>query len=101
MRESGITCSVDATEWCGCNGHEKPYVKPLYYPSDDGTIVLYAGDLELSTEDELWVSAGNLELSLNARPGFRARFAGCERWMQRQLFTVSDATVGLPSRGIT
>ncbi|MDT5025941.1 MAG: hypothetical protein QOE61_2367, partial [Micromonosporaceae bacterium] len=40
-------------------------VQPLYRSSDDGAIIVYAGDLELSKDGTTWRASGDLELRLS------------------------------------
>lgn len=56
-------------------------IRPIYHPSDDGNVLVYAGDLDLSTEDSTWVDQGDIVICLGPRPAFRAQFAGTQRWL--------------------
>jgi hypothetical protein len=38
-------------------------INPVYRPSEDGTIVVYAGDLQLAIGPDVHVLPGNLELA--------------------------------------
>jgi hypothetical protein len=50
---------------------------PLYRPDEDGLIVVYVGELEITADgDHLATVTGHLELRLSPRPSFRAHFAG-------------------------
>jgi hypothetical protein len=50
---------------------------PLYRPDDDGLIVVYVGELQITAdEDHLATVTGQLELRLSPRTSFRAHFAG-------------------------
>jgi hypothetical protein len=40
-------------------------INPVYRPSEDGTIVVYAGDLQLAIGPDEHVLPGNLELRLS------------------------------------
>ena len=51
-------------------------IDPVYRPSDDGAIVVYAGDLQLAVGADERVLTGNLELGLGPRPEFSAHVAG-------------------------
>jgi hypothetical protein len=51
-------------------------IDPVYRPSDDGTILLYQGDLLLSQGSVQRTSTGNLELRLSPRPTLSAHVAG-------------------------
>jgi hypothetical protein len=71
-------------------------IESLYHPSgDDGEIIVYAGDLQLSKEGTDWLAGGNLELRLSPSPVFEARFAGREQWMLDPQ-AGWDVAVGLP-----
>lgn len=51
-------------------------IDPVYRPSDDGTILVYQGDLLLSQGSVQRTSTGNLELRLSPRPTLSAHVAG-------------------------
>ena len=51
---------------------ESRNIDPVYRPSDDGAIVVYAGDLQLAIGADKHVLPGNLELRLSPRPEFSA-----------------------------
>jgi hypothetical protein len=71
-------------------------VRPIYRPSDDGTIVVYAGDLQLSIGADEHVISGNLELRLGPRPEFCAHVAGSDRWLVMHAWDSHRITVALP-----
>lgn len=72
-------------------------IRPIYRPSDDGNILVYAGDLDLATEQSQWVAQGDLAISLGPQPTFRAYFAGTERWLLDMVIGDRDQpSVALP-----
>jgi hypothetical protein len=68
----------------------------LYRSSDDGAIIVYAGDLELSKDGTTWRASGDLELRLSPRSSFVANFAGSDQWIEDCLFG-ERPVVALPS----
>ena len=77
-------------------GHESRDIEPVYRPSDDGTIVVYAGDLLLALGAEDHLVPGNLELRLGPRPGFSAQVAGRGAWLLAPASESQHLTVTLP-----
>jgi len=72
-------------------------IQPLYRPlEDEGAIVVYAGDLQLSKDSADWLSAGNVELRLKPSPTVEARFSGGEQWLMAH-FPGDHLSVSLPS----
>ena len=78
-------------------GDEGRNVDPVYRPSDDGTIVVYAGDLQLAIGAEEQVLPGNLELRLGPRPEFSAHVAGSDPWLLLHAWDSHRMTVALPA----
>jgi hypothetical protein len=78
-------------------GDESRNVDPVYRPSDDGTIVVYAGDLQLAIGGEKQVLPGNLELRLGPRPEFSAHVAGSDPWLLLHAWDSHRMTVELPA----
>ena len=78
-------------------GDESRNVDPVYRPSDDGTIVVYAGDLQLAIGAEEQVLPGNLELRLGPRPEFSAHVAGSDPWLLLHAWDSHRMTVALPA----
>jgi hypothetical protein len=62
-------------------GHESRDIDPVYRPSGDGAIVVYAGDLLLAMGADEHVVSGNLALRLSPRPEFWAHVAGSDPWL--------------------
>jgi hypothetical protein len=65
-------------------------------PSDDGTIVVYAGDLLMGIGTESHAVQGNLELRLGPRPEFSAQVAGRGAWLLAPASESQHLTVTLP-----
>lgn len=57
------------------------YIEQLYRPSNDGKILIYAGDLKLRQNNSTWLARGDLELRLGVRSELFARFAGRDPWI--------------------
>jgi len=72
-------------------------IDPVYRPSDDGTIVVYAGDLQLVIGADEHVVPGNLELRLSPRPEFSAHVAGSDPWLLMHAWDSQRMTVVLPA----
>jgi hypothetical protein len=73
------------------------HIHPIYQLADDGTIVIYAGDLVLSRDGvEQRVITGNLELRLSPRPEFFAHVAGSEPWLINSWLGTETLMVALP-----
>lgn len=72
------------------------YIEPLYRPSKDGRILIYAGDLKLSQNSGTWLTRGDLELRLGAPSVFYARFAGRDPWIINSV-GANEPSVELPS----
>jgi len=75
-------------------GHERRAVEPVYRPSGDGAIVVYAGDLLLTIGTDEHIVRGNLALRLSPRPEFEAQVASSD-WLAHVLGS-PPLTVGLP-----
>jgi hypothetical protein len=75
---------------------ESRNVDPVYRPSNDGTIVVYAGDLLLARGADEHVVPGNLELRLSPRPEFSAHVAGSDPWLVAHAWHSQHVTVALP-----
>jgi hypothetical protein len=73
-------------------GHENPDIDPVYRPSGDGTIVVYAGDLLLTIDADEHVVPGNLELRLGDRAEFSAHVAGSDPWLVARAFDSQHVT---------
>lgn len=73
------------------------YIEQLYRPSNDGKILIYAGDLKLSQNNSAWLTRGDLELHLGARSAFYARFAGRDPWIINSV-GADEPSVELPSK---
>jgi hypothetical protein len=71
-------------------------IEPLYSPGEDGGIVLYAGDLELSSGGSTWLASGDIELRLGPRSSLVANFAGQDRWIVDSLVSGDRPAVALP-----
>jgi hypothetical protein len=76
-------------------GHEGQAIEPVYRPSDDGTIVVYGGDLLLRIGTDEHVVRGNLALRLSPRPELAAHVANSD-WLQIHTSGGSSLTVELP-----
>jgi hypothetical protein len=76
---------------------ESRNIAPVYRPSVDGTIVVYAGDLQLAIGADEHVSPGNLELRLSPRPEFSAHVAGSDSWLVMHAWDSQRMTVALPA----
>jgi hypothetical protein len=72
-------------------------INPVYRPSEDGTIVVYAGDLQLAIGPDEHVVPGNLELRLSPRPEFSAHVAGSDPWLLMHAWDSQHMTVALPA----
>jgi hypothetical protein len=72
-------------------------IGPVYRPSDDGTIVVYAGDLQLAIGADEQVLPGNLELRLSPRPEFSAHAAGSNPWLLVHALNSERMKVALPA----
>jgi hypothetical protein len=72
-------------------------INPVYRPSEDGTIVVYAGDLQLAIGPDEHVLPGNLELRLSPRPEFSAHVAGSDPWLLMHAWESQRMTVALPA----
>lgn len=72
-------------------------VHPVFRSSDDGTIVVYAGDLQLAIGADEHVVPGNLELRLSPRPEFYAHVAGSDPWLLMHAWDSQHMTVALPA----
>jgi hypothetical protein len=72
-------------------------INPVYRPSEDGAIVLYAGDLQLAIGADEHVMPGNLELRLSPRPDFYAHVAGSDPWLVMHAWDSQRMTVALPA----
>jgi hypothetical protein len=72
-------------------------IDPVYRPSDDGAIVVYAGDLQLAVGADERVLTGNLELGLGPRPEFSAHVAGSDPWLAAHAWDSHCMTVVLPA----
>jgi hypothetical protein len=77
-------------------GHQSRDIEPVYRPSDDGTIVVYAGELLLAMGADEHVAPGNLELRLSPRPQFAAHVAGSDPWLLVHALDSQRMTVALP-----
>jgi hypothetical protein len=73
------------------------HIEQLYRVSENGTILLYAGDFQLSDSQSAWHAAGNLELRLGPRSTLRARFAGSDPWMIDSILADGYPTVEIPA----
>ena len=71
-------------------------IDPVYRPSDDGAVVVYAGDLQLAIGADERVLPGNLELGLGPRPEFSAHVAGRDPWLVAHAWDSHRMTVALP-----
>jgi hypothetical protein len=80
-------------------GHERRAIKPVYRPSDDGTIVVYAGDLLLTIGADERIVRGSLSLRLSPRSEFTVQVASSD-WLQIHTSGGSPLTVGLPPRAV-
>jgi hypothetical protein len=78
-------------------GSEQRDVNPVYRPSEDGAIVVYAGDLQLAIGADEHVVPGNLELRLSPRPEFSAHVAGSDPWLLMHAWDSQRMTVALPA----
>ena len=58
--------------------HQRREIQPVYRPSDDGTIIVYAGDLLLAIGTDEHIVRGNLALRLSPRPEFAAQVASSD-----------------------
>jgi hypothetical protein len=74
--------------------HERREIEPVYRPSGDGTIIVYAGDLLLAIGTGEHIVRGNLALRLSPRPEFAAQVASSD-WLAHVLGS-PPLTVGLP-----
>ena len=72
-------------------------INPVYRPSEDGTIVVYAGDLQLTIGPDVHVLPGNLELRLSPRSEFSAHVAGSDPWLLMHAWESQRMTVALPA----
>ena len=72
-------------------------VNPVYRPSEDGAIVLYAGDLQLAIGADEHVMPGNLEFRLSPRSEFSAHVAGSDPWLVMHAWDSQRMTVALPA----
>ncbi len=77
-------------------GHESRDIDPVYRPSGDGAIVVYAGDLLLAMGADEHVVPGNLELRLSPRPEFSAHVARSDPWLLVHALDSQHLTVALP-----
>jgi hypothetical protein len=77
-------------------GHERRDIEPVYCPSGDGAIVVYAGDLLLAMGADEHVVPGTLELRLSPRPEFSAQVAGRGAWLLAPASDSQHPTVALP-----
>jgi hypothetical protein len=77
-------------------GHERRDIEPVYRPSGDGAIVVYAGDLLLTMGADEHVVPGNLALRLSPRPEFSAQVAGRGAWLLAPASDSQHLTVALP-----
>jgi hypothetical protein len=75
-------------------------VSPVYRPSEDGTIVVYAGDLQLAIGADKHVVPGNLELRLSPHPEFSAHVAGSDPWLLMHASDSQRMTVALPADAV-
>jgi hypothetical protein len=82
-------------EQSGCD--ESRDLHPVYRPSDDGTIIIYAGDLQLAIGADEHVLPGNLQLRLGPRPEFSAHVAGSDPWLVAHAWNSQHMTVTLPA----
>ena len=76
--------------------HDTRDILPVYRPSGEGTIVVYAGDLLLAMGADEHVTTGNLELQLSPRPAFFAHVAGSDPWLIMHAFDSEHLSVALP-----
>jgi hypothetical protein len=77
-------------------GPESREIEPIYRPSGDGAIVVYAGDLLLAMGPDEHVVPGNLELRLGQRSEFSAHVAGSDPWLVAHALESERLTVALP-----
>jgi hypothetical protein len=75
-------------------GHESRSIEPIYRPSGDGAIVVYAGHLVLAMGHDQHVVPGNLMLRLSPRPEFAAQIISSD-WLAHVLGS-PPPTVELP-----
>lgn len=75
-------------------GHERRPIEPIYRPSGDGAIVVYAGHLLLDMGHDQHVVRGNLTLRLSPRPEFAAQIISSD-WLAHVLGS-PPSTVELP-----
>lgn len=81
----------------GDPGELRPrYVEAVCGPAHDGKIRVYAGDLEINDGESVWVTQGDLILSLTERPAFSAEFAGDDHRLMSCLFGAMDAEITVP-----
>jgi hypothetical protein len=71
-----MASSRDADTWRPVS--EPTNAHPVYRPSDDGTILIYRGDLLLSQGSVERTATGDLELRLSPRPALSAHVAGTD-----------------------
>jgi hypothetical protein len=77
-------------------GYEGRDIEPVYRPSGDGAIVVYAGDLLLAIGADHHVMPGNLELRLSPRPEFSAHVVSSDPWLVQHALNSENLTVALP-----
>jgi hypothetical protein len=71
-------------------------IHPVYRSSDEGTILVYGGELLLSRGGVERVARGNLELRLSPRSVFHAHVAGSEPWLLPWALQSEDLAVAVP-----
>jgi hypothetical protein len=76
---------------------ESRNIDPVYRPSDDGAIVVYAGDLQLAIGADKHVLPGNLELRLSPRPEFSAHVASSAPYLVAHAWDSHRMTIALPA----
>lgn len=77
-------------------GYENRDIEPVYRAAEDGTIVVYAGDLLLAIGAEQHTVPGNLELRLSPRSQFTAHVSSSELWRISQEWDIQHMAVELP-----
>jgi hypothetical protein len=77
-------------------GHANRDIQPVYHPSGDGAIVVYAGDLLLAIDADEHVVPGNLELRLSPSPRFSAQVRGSDPWLVTHALVSEHLTISLP-----